>query len=91
MQLPQPCNQSIARGGALWLIGGALALGAKGPWIEICTGQKNYYATHVVHLGNERYSCLLHSTQVNEMGTGLGWEVNRLVVSGLLVVWLALK
>ena len=40
----------------------------------------NYHGMHVIHLGNELYSHLLHSTQVNLIGTGLGWEVNRFVV-----------
>ena len=40
---------------------------------------KKYYATRVIHLGNELYLHLLHSTQVNKMGTGLGWESKQVV------------
>ena len=68
--------QSPTRCEAPWLSGSALASGAKGPRIEICTVPKKIHATHVFHLGNELYSHLLHSTP----GTGLTWEVNRFIV-----------
>ena len=54
-------------------------LGSEGPWIEIYTGPK-YHVTRVVHLGKALYSHLLHSTQVNQMGTALGWGSNMFMV-----------